>query len=236
MSPTPTRSSSPRRARHEARPPRARAHVTPRAARRLTARRRALSLTLAGTIAAGLLVALSPDDARADVVGIATDAKRQRAPGILRKGLFGEIGLRPQAHLLAPSYTLPGMRFGVAIGGALTPRLKLGTYGNIAGYFGRGAKQLGGGVDVVATGYAWRGLYLRGGVGVYAGTPSAEGTRLRAAFGGLAGLGYEFNITREERSKKPNTRLGLGVDYDLRFIAVDQPRHAVVFGLHFAFN
>ncbi len=185
------------------------------------------------TVAA--VTALSPGQASATELSLATD-KRERPPGILKKGMYADIGIKPGTMLLEGG-VIPMIRFGVAVGGALNTRFKLGTQFGITGYLDRKKRSVSGYVTVMATGYLWKGLYLRGGLGVASNVPVSRSlTGSRAGLGGQAGIGYEFELYERKSKKKPMTRIGLGFDYDLKATTTGLLRQGVLFGLHFSFN
>ena len=86
------------------------------------------------------------------------------------------------------------------------------------------------GMDVVATGYLWRGLYLRTGFGVVNRLPITKGSpETRAGYGGIVGLGYEWTVQKA-------AGIGLGADFDMRLISPREVRHSFFVGLHFHFH
>ena len=83
------------------------------------------------------------------------------------------------------------------------------------------------GGDVEATGFVYRGFYLRGALGD-AGLPDApDDNGLVVGIGGRFGLGYEF-------FRNQTVALGVGLDYDLRFVPDERvPRHGALVGVRF---
>ncbi len=179
--------------------------------------------------------ALAPTEASATELSLATD-KRERKPGILKKGVYADIGIKPGTMLIEGG-VIPMIRFGVSVGGALNTKFKLGTQFGLTGYLDRKKRSVSGFVTVMATGYLWKGLYMRGGLGVASNIPVSRSiVGSRAGLGGQAGIGYEFELYERKSKKKPMTRLGLGFDYDLKATTTGLLRQGVLFGLHFAFN
>ncbi len=145
-----------------------------------------------------------------------------------RKGFYGEIALRPGIVVLRDGL-VPALRHHFAFGAGLTDRFKLGMSLQLGGYLEGNRKPVLG-MDVLATGYLWRGLYLRAGFGVVNRLPLAKGlAETRPGYGGTAGLGYEWTV-------KKGAGIGLGADFDARLISAHQVRHAVTVGLHFHFH
>jgi len=194
--------------------------------------RAATSLALT---ALGSFAALCPGEASATELALAT-SKQERAPGILKKGIYADVGVRPGTMLLEEG-VIPMVQFGLTVGGALNTRFKLGTQFGFTTYLDRKKRAVAGYVTVLATGYVWKGLYLRGGLGVASNVPVSRSiTGSRAGLGGQVGLGYEFELYERKAKKKPAMRLGLGADYDIKATTTGLARNGVLFGLHFSFN
>lgn len=164
----------------------------------------------------------------------ATDAHAsalQRASGYEtpeRKGFYGEIALRPGAVVLREGL-VPALRHHFAFGAGLTDRFKLGTSLQIGGYLGMNSKPVLG-IDVLATGYVWRGLYVRAGFGLVNRLPLRVGSSNTApGYGGTVGLGYEWVV-------KKGAGIGLGADFDGRLIAPRELRQTFTVGLHLHFH
>ncbi|MGB1017151.1 MAG: hypothetical protein ACPG4T_23645 [Nannocystaceae bacterium] len=185
--------------------------------------------------ALGSFAALCPGEAQATELALATD-KQERAPGILKKGIYADVGVRPGTMLLEGG-VIPMVRLAVSLGGALNTRFKLGTQFGFTAYLDRKKRAVGGFVTVLGTGYVWKGLYLRGGLGVASNIPVSRSiSGSRAGLGGQVGLGYEFELYARKSKKKPAVRLGLGADYDIKATTTGLLRQGVLFGLHFSFN
>lgn len=145
-----------------------------------------------------------------------------------RKGFYGEIALRPGAVVLRDGL-VPALRHHFAFGAGLTDRFKLGMNLQLGAYLGAIKKPVLG-MDVLATAYLWRGLYLRGGFGVVNRLPlRLDSSETRPGYGGTVGLGYEWTV-------KKAAGIGLGVDFDARLIAPHQTRRTFTMGLHFHFH
>lgn len=145
-----------------------------------------------------------------------------------RKGFYGEIALRPGVVVLRDGL-VPVLRHHLSFGAGLTDRFKLGMNLHIGGYLDAIKKPVLG-MDVIATGYVWRGLYLRAGFGMVNRLPIAKGSDLtRAGYGGTVGFGYEWMV-------KKAAGIGLGADFDARLISAHQVRRTFFVGLHFHFH
>ncbi|MBK7824156.1 hypothetical protein [Nannocystis sp.] len=145
-----------------------------------------------------------------------------------RKGFYGELALRPGA-VVVPNGLVPALRHHLTFGAGLTDRFKLGMSLQIGGYLETISKPVLG-MDVLATGYLWRGLYLRGGFGMINRMPLAKhSSETRAGYGGTVGFGYEWTV-------KKAAGIGLGVDLDTRLISAHRVRHSFFVGLHFHFH
>lgn len=128
---------------------------------------------------------------------------------------------------------IPAMRMDLALGGGITKRFTLGVDLHVTPYLQRGVGVAFGG-DIEGTGYVWRGLYLRAGLGASA-VPKRSATMmdddtkgLTAGLGGAFGVGYEFFLNA-------TAALGAGITYDVRFIPGDTwPRQALLLGLRFS--
>lgn len=169
------------------------------------------------------LLALLPAPVRA--AELAAASSYETPP---RKGFYAEMSVRPGGVAVRDG-VVPALRTHLTIGGGLTDRFKLGMQLSITSYL-NGAKKPAVGFDTIATGYVWRGLYVRAGAGVVSALPvSADGPATRPGFGGLAGLGYEWTLHKA-------AALGLGVDLDLRATTDRHVARAFFVGLHFAFH
>ena len=128
---------------------------------------------------------------------------------------------------------IPAMRMDLALGGGITKRFTLGADLHVTPYLQRGVGVAFGG-DIEGTGYVWRGLYLRAGLGASA-VPKRSATMmdddtkgLTVGVGGAFGVGYEFWLNA-------TAALGAGITYDARFIPHDTwPRQALLIGLRFS--
>lgn len=145
-----------------------------------------------------------------------------------RKGFYGEIALRPGAVVVRDGL-VPVLRHHLTFGAGLTDRFKLGMNLHIGGYL-EAIKKPVLGMDVIATGYLWRGLYLRAGFGMINRLPVAkDSAETKAGYGGTVGLGYEWTV-------KKGAGIGLGADFDARLIGKHQVRQSFFVGLHFHFH
>ncbi len=123
---------------------------------------------------------------------------------------------------------IPATKLELDFGGGVTKRFTLGAALQVMPYLQRGSGVAFGG-DVEATGYMWRGLYGRAGLG-FAGVPRADEageTRagLSIGLGGKAEAGYEFWLNS-------TAAMGVGVTYDARFVPGSAfPRQTLLIGL-----
>jgi hypothetical protein len=179
-----------------------------------------LILTLAPALVVGAL-ALEPSRAHASVLGkkgIEIEGPMDRRGFMLGMGLNGGAAIFQNA-------VVPGMGVDLTLGGGATKNLTLGVNMNVSKYLTRRDGVTFGG-DFEVTGYVFKGLFLRGGLGV-AGVPKTRDTyELTHAAGGKVGLGYELWM---------NTRWAFGValNYDLRVDGDAQIRHAVLLSARF---
>ena len=141
-----------------------------------------------------------------------------------RRGFMLGMGLNGGAAIFKDA-VVPGLGVDLTLGGGATKNLTLGLNMNVSKYLTkRDGVTLGG--DFEVTGYVFKGLFLRGGLGV-AGVPKNRDTyELSHAAGGKAGLGYELWM---------NTRWAFGValNYDLRVDGDAKLRHAVLLSARF---
>lgn len=127
---------------------------------------------------------------------------------------------------------LPATRLDLSLGGGVTKRFTLGADLHVTPYLARNGGVAFGG-DIEATGYVFRGLYLRGALGAAAvprrtsDDPDRKG--LTAGLGGAVGLGYEFFLNS-------TAAMGAGFTYDARFVPGSRfPRQTLLVGLRFSF-
>lgn len=124
---------------------------------------------------------------------------------------------------------IPATRAELALGGGVTKRLTLGASLHLTPFLKRGVGVAFGG-DIEGTGYMWRGLYGRAGLG-FAGVPErgapsdGDDKGLTIGLGGKAEAGYEFWLNS-------TAAMGVGLIYDARFVPGDRfPRQTVLVGL-----
>jgi hypothetical protein len=129
-----------------------------------------------------------------------------------RRGFFVGAGLGFGGTFFHVDDFIPSMRTELVLGGGVTKRF---TFGG----------------DIEATGYVWRGFYLRGALGL-AGVPKRDPFNpdekgLSVGLGGAAGAGYEFFLNA-------TAAMSVGITYDARFIPGSPfPRQALLAGLRF---
>ncbi|TPV94818.1 MAG: hypothetical protein B7733_13475 [Myxococcales bacterium FL481] len=141
-----------------------------------------------------------------------------------RRGLYLGPGLLFGAQFPAEDGFMPGVAGTFHIGGGVNQRLLLGGNFGLVRYFAP-HQSLGLLGDLEATGFVWRGFYLRAGLGVAA-VPTDDS--LSAAMGGNVGGGYELWVNQ-------TVAMDLGARYDLRAVPGDpvDARHSVLLGARF---
>ncbi|MEM6294308.1 MAG: hypothetical protein AAGA54_23745 [Myxococcota bacterium] len=123
---------------------------------------------------------------------------------------------------------IPATRAELDFGGGVSKNFTLGASLNVMPYLQRDTGVAFGG-DIEATGYMWRGLYARGGLG-FAGVPKSDETGesergLSVGLGGKAEAGYEFWISA-------TAAMGVGIIYDARFVPGSTfPRQTLLIGM-----
>jgi|GEM_PF-1398048 len=212
-----------------ARPPVSFSRALTRSRARLVAR--FAGLALAGAVASVVALA-EPAEAEAAVRGgpngIEFKGAQDRRGVYVGPGVF--FGFSAMKETIVPDVGLS-----LAFGGGVSKRVLLGINIHAAKYLGRdeGSAWMFGG-DFEFTGYAWRGLYLRtglGGVGLPAGDPA---NTLVAGMGGNVGVGYEFWLNATAAAS-------VGITYDLRYLSgapeliPDPIRHSGMVGMRFMF-
>lgn len=125
---------------------------------------------------------------------------------------------------------VPALRTDLVLGGGVTKRFTLGADLHVTPYLARNMGVAFGG-DIEATGYVWRGFYLRGGLGLGGvpkrdtDNPEIEG--LTVGVGGTAGVGYEFFLNA-------TAAMSVGLTYDARFVPGSRlPRQTALVGIRF---
>ncbi len=149
-----------------------------------------------------------------------------------RRGFFLGAGMGFGGTFFWYNDFLPATRVDFAIGGGVGKRFTLGADLHLTPYLARGGGVAFGG-DIEATGYLFRGLYLRGALGA-AGVPrrtpeDTDRKGLTAGIGGALGLGYEFFLNA-------SAAMGAGFTYDARFVRGSRfPLQTLLVGLRFSF-
>ena len=189
-------------------------------------------------ILSGLLLSMaSTAQAAGGGPGGEVDAKPSKAEadsdeGPDRTGIYGGASVSFGAIGLTSDQIAMTGRGGLQLGYGVGERSLIG----LDGFVTPGAKNICGAVpfggDLSGTGYAWRGLYFRGGMGLARvntchDLESKHRQDAHLGFGGAVGGGYELALTR-------NTAIGLDVSYDARFVPDSRfPRHSGLAGLRF---
>lgn len=198
--------------------------------RRSSRHRRGLAVgLLTATAAAGVWLA-APASAEAAVSGkrgLEIEGARDR------RGFFVGAGLGLGGTFFYYDDFIPAMRMDLALGGGVTKRFTLGVDLHVTPYLQKDVGVSFGG-DFEGTGYVWRGLYLRAGLGA-SGVPRRSATMmdddtkgLTVGVGGAFGVGYEFFLNA-------TAAFGVGITYDARFISGDTfPRQALLIGGRFS--
>ncbi len=126
---------------------------------------------------------------------------------------------------------LPAMRMDLALGGGVTERFTLGADLHVTPYLARRSGVAFGG-DIEATGYLWRGFFVRGALGASGvprrtGDDEDDGDDLTVGIGGAATVGYEFFLNA-------TAAMAVGLTYDARFLPGDRfPHQTALVGLRF---
>jgi hypothetical protein len=202
-------------------------------ARRPHRRSRLTSWALAAGLAGVGLVAL-PSEAEAGVR--ASNNRGIEIEGAMdRRGVYVGAGV-----LFGFSYmkqtVVPDVGLNFHFGGGVGKRFLLGLNLHGAKYLGRneGASSWVFGGDFEATAFAWRGLYIRTGLGGQ-GLPSGDpANTLTVGIGGNVGVGYEFWLNATAAAS-------VGLTYDLRYVTgprelvPDPARHSGMVGMRFSF-
>jgi hypothetical protein len=131
-----------------------------------------------------------------------------------RRGFFIGAGLGFGGSFFFADHFIPAARADLVIGGGVTKRFTLGLDLHVTPYIARGVG-VGFGADFEATGFIWRGLYVRGAAGL-GGVPRRERSSddvdgISVGVGGSVGVGYEFFLNA-------TAAMGVGVVYDARFV------------------
>jgi hypothetical protein len=148
-----------------------------------------------------------------------------------RRGFFAGAGLGFGGTFFWYDEFIPATRIDLVLGGGLTKRFTLGADLHVTPYLAKHVGVAFGG-DIEATGYVFRGLYLRGALGA-SGVPRRQsvddGTRgLTVGLGGAFGLGYEFFVNA-------TAAVGVGLTYDARYVPGDRfPRQSLLVGIRFS--
>ena len=191
--------------------------------------RRTWPVLLGASLLAGGVYLAAPLEANAAVQG----RRGMEIEGAQdRRGLYVGAGFGFGGTFFWYDDFIPASRLDFAIGGGVTKRLTLGANLHMTPYLQRSVGVAFGG-DIEATGYVWRGFYLRGALGA-AGVPKRDPTRsfdevrgMTVGLGGAVGLGYEFFLNA-------TAAMGAGFTYDARFVPGDTfPRQALLVGLRF---
>ncbi len=185
------------------------------------------------TCAAALMALVASGDAHAGVRngpnGIEFEGAMDRRGIYVGPGVtFGFAGMKQTI--------VPDVGLSFAFGGGVGERLLLGINLHGAKYLGRqeGASSWVFGGDFEAQAFAWRGLFIRtgiGGQGLPAGDPD---NTITVGLGGNIGIGYEFWLNATAAAS-------VGLTYDLRYVAgapelvPHRARHSGMIGMRFSF-
>lgn len=188
---------------------------------------RALALLAVGAVALGAGL-LAPTEAEAAVrgrSGIEIEGAQDR------RGFYIGGGLGFGGTFFYTNDFVPASRLNFHLGGGVTKRFLLGADLHVTPYLQRRVGVAFGG-DIEATGILWRGLYVRGGLGL-TGVPQRDVAAMvnrrapSVGLGGKVGAGYEFFLNS-------SAAMGVGVTYDARFVSGDTfPRQTALIGLRF---
>jgi hypothetical protein len=148
-----------------------------------------------------------------------------------RRGFFAGVGVGFGGTFFWYDDFFPATRVDVTLGGGVSKRFTLGVNLHVQPYLmKKGGVAFGG--DIEATGYLFRGLYLRPALGIGGvprrGPDDNEAKGLTVGIGGSLGIGYEFFLNA-------TAAMGAGFTYDARFIPGSKfPRQTLLVGLRFS--
>lgn len=190
----------------------------------------------ASATTAALLLALSGPRPQTEVGVHADGPGGQDEPAKTRavdhRGIYFGSRISLGAAVVSPTHARTTGRVDAMIGYGVTEDSLIGVDFFVATQRPRACGPAAYGGDVRGTGYAWRGLYFRAGMGLAAvpGCPDVENADDGSndiGFGGQVGTGYEVALGRR-------TTIGIDVGYDARFVPDSRfPRHAGLAGLRF---
>ncbi|EDM75862.1 hypothetical protein PPSIR1_33636 [Plesiocystis pacifica SIR-1] len=189
-------------------------------------------LALGGALSLGLMVA-APGEAQAAVRGGPNGIEFEGAQD--RRGVYLGPGVYFGSSFMKDTI-VPDVGLSFSFGGGVSKRFLLGVNLHGAKYLGRqeGASSWVFGGDFEAQAFAWRGLYIRtglGGQGLPAGDPN---NTLTVGVGGNVGVGYEFWLNATAAAS-------VGITYDGRYVTgaeelvPDRARHSGMVGMRFTF-
>lgn len=185
-----------------------------------------LALPLAGF---GVVALWQPADAQAAVTGRGGGIEIEGPQD--RRGFYIGAGLGFGGTFFYVDDFVPATRVDLHFGGGVSKRLTLGADLHVTPYLSPGVGVAFGG-DIEATGYMWRGLYVRAGAGL-AGVPNRnidpddDARGISVGLGGKVGLGYEFFLNS-------TAAVGVGLSYDARVVpGIRFPRQTALVGLRF---
>jgi len=148
-----------------------------------------------------------------------------------RRGFYIGGGLGFGGTFFWANDFLPAMRADLALGGGVTKNFTLGVDLHVTPYLARGVGVAFGG-DIEATGYVFRGLFLRAGLGAN-GVPKRERPGqedekgLTVGLGGAGTVGYEFFLNA-------TAAMSVGLTYDARWVPGSNfPRQTLLVGARF---
>jgi len=173
---------------------------------------------------AAVAVWAAPSDARAGSVtgsqGIEIEGPRDR------RGLIWGFGLGMGGSKM-PARFVPAPRLQMFLGAGVNERLTVEGEFTLGKYLGKDSGWNVGG-DLALTGFLYKGLYARLGMGVQ-GVPEDFGQpSMTYGIGGDLGLGYELFVNN-------TAALGFGVEYDMRYAGDGSLRHGAFGGITLRF-
>ena len=154
--------------------------------------------------------------------------------GVDRQGVYLGAGVSFGAAIVAPTRPQATTRVDALVGWGIADNALVGVDLFVNPGMNRGCGPVAFGGDVAGTGYAWRGLYFRGGMGLAQvhSCPEIEPEHLAEkdlGFGGAIGTGYELTLSQR-------STIGIDLSYDARFVPDSRfPRHAGLAGLRLVF-
>lgn len=129
-----------------------------------------------------------------------------------RRGLYVGVGVGAGGAVIENHEAFGYSQIDFLLGGGVTKRLTLGVDLRLQPFF-QSKPAVGFGGDLELTGFVWKGLFARLGAGAlgYSHSPYRRDSGVVGAFGGRAGIGYEFFVNA-------TAAMSFEANYDLRAV------------------